>query len=152
LLAHGRWFSLGIPASSTTKTCCHDIAEILLKVTLKHQKSKSNQQREAYCFFLNFYWASTWPDLFFIFSSRLLIFVMLVHYLKTMCYIPSWPTYDLDLWAQCRIQLFVKYACLNQNLFFIYSARLMIFDLWTNHLKMMYCIPLGPFYYLDLWP
>jgi hypothetical protein len=34
LLAHGRWFSPGIPASSTTKTGCHDIAEILLKVTL----------------------------------------------------------------------------------------------------------------------
>ena len=27
LLAHGPWFSLGNPASSTTKTCCHDIAE-----------------------------------------------------------------------------------------------------------------------------
>jgi hypothetical protein len=39
LLAHGRWFS---PASSTTKTGRHDIAEILLKVALKHQKSKSN--------------------------------------------------------------------------------------------------------------
>ena len=38
LLAHGRWFS---PASSTTKTGHHDIAEILLKVALKHQKSKS---------------------------------------------------------------------------------------------------------------
>jgi hypothetical protein len=35
LPAHGRWFS---PASSTTKTGHHDIAEILLKVTLKHQK------------------------------------------------------------------------------------------------------------------
>jgi hypothetical protein len=43
LLAHGRWFSLGTPASSTSKTGCHDIAEILLKVALKHQKSKSNQ-------------------------------------------------------------------------------------------------------------
>jgi hypothetical protein len=39
LLAHGRWFSPGTPASSTTKTGCHDIAEILLKVALKHQKS-----------------------------------------------------------------------------------------------------------------
>jgi hypothetical protein len=29
----------GIPASSITKTGCHDIAEILLKVVLKHQKS-----------------------------------------------------------------------------------------------------------------
>jgi hypothetical protein len=38
LLAHGQcqWFS---PASSTTKTGRHDIAEILLKVALKHQKS-----------------------------------------------------------------------------------------------------------------
>jgi hypothetical protein len=34
LLAHGRWFSSGTPASSTTKTDCHDKAEILLKVAL----------------------------------------------------------------------------------------------------------------------
>jgi hypothetical protein len=40
LLAHGQWFS---PASSTTKTGRHDIAEILLKVALKHQKSNQNQ-------------------------------------------------------------------------------------------------------------
>jgi hypothetical protein len=39
LLAHGRWFSPGTLASSTTKTGHHDIAEILLKVALKHQKS-----------------------------------------------------------------------------------------------------------------
>jgi hypothetical protein len=35
----GRWFSPGTPASFTTKTGRHDIAEILLKVALKHQKS-----------------------------------------------------------------------------------------------------------------
>jgi hypothetical protein len=40
LLAHGRWFSAGTPASSTTKTGRYDIAEILLKVALKHKKSK----------------------------------------------------------------------------------------------------------------
>ena len=34
LLAHGWWFSPGTPASSTTKTGHHDIAEILLKVAL----------------------------------------------------------------------------------------------------------------------
>ena len=34
LLAHGRWFSPGTPASFTTKTGRHDIAEILLKVAL----------------------------------------------------------------------------------------------------------------------
>jgi hypothetical protein len=33
LLAHGRWFSPDTPASSTTKTGRHDIAEILLKMT-----------------------------------------------------------------------------------------------------------------------
>jgi hypothetical protein len=32
LLAHGRGFSPGTPASSTIKTGRHDIAEILLKV------------------------------------------------------------------------------------------------------------------------
>jgi hypothetical protein len=47
LLAHGRWFSPGTPASSTTKTGRHDVAEILLKVALKHQKSiKSYSFRE----------------------------------------------------------------------------------------------------------
>jgi hypothetical protein len=38
LLVHGRWFSPGTPASSTNKTDRHDIAEILLQVTLKQQK------------------------------------------------------------------------------------------------------------------
>jgi hypothetical protein len=47
LLAHGRWFSPGTPASSTTKTGRHDIAEILLKMALKHQKIKSNQNNDS---------------------------------------------------------------------------------------------------------
>jgi hypothetical protein len=34
LLAHGRWFSPGTPASSTTNTSRHDIAKILLKLAL----------------------------------------------------------------------------------------------------------------------
>jgi hypothetical protein len=38
LLAHGRWFSPGTTASSTTKTGRHDIAEILLKVALNTKK------------------------------------------------------------------------------------------------------------------
>jgi hypothetical protein len=42
LLAHGWWFSPGTPASPTTKTGCHEIAEILLKVALniKNQNKK----------------------------------------------------------------------------------------------------------------
>jgi hypothetical protein len=37
LLAHGRWFSPGTPACSTTKTDRHDIAES----GVKHKKIKS---------------------------------------------------------------------------------------------------------------
>ena len=38
LHAHGGWFFPGTPASSTTKTGRHDIAEILLKVALSTTK------------------------------------------------------------------------------------------------------------------
>jgi hypothetical protein len=50
LLVQGRWFSPGTPASSTNKTGCHDIAEILLKVALKHQTS-INQSKSISCLF-----------------------------------------------------------------------------------------------------
>jgi hypothetical protein len=40
--AHGRWFSPGTPASSTTKTDRHDITEILLKVALSTIKQAYN--------------------------------------------------------------------------------------------------------------
>jgi hypothetical protein len=43
LLAHGRWFSPGTPASSTTKTGHHDITEILLKVALNTINQSTNQ-------------------------------------------------------------------------------------------------------------
>ena len=42
-LAAGRWFSPGPPVSSTNKTDCHDIAEILLKVAL----NTTNKHRET---------------------------------------------------------------------------------------------------------
>jgi hypothetical protein len=45
VLAHDRWFS---PASSTTKTGRHDIAEILLKVALKPQKINQSIKKAAY--------------------------------------------------------------------------------------------------------
>ena len=44
LLAHGRWFSPGTPASSTAKPGRHDIAEILLKVALN---TKNENQIKA---------------------------------------------------------------------------------------------------------
>jgi hypothetical protein len=54
LLAQGRWFSPGNPASSSTKSGRHDIAEILLKVALNtkiqfqihnYQRFVSNQKK-----------------------------------------------------------------------------------------------------------
>ena len=41
-LASGRWFSPGAPVSSTNKTDCHDITEILLKVALNTIKQTNN--------------------------------------------------------------------------------------------------------------
>jgi hypothetical protein len=52
LLAHGQWFS---PASSTTKTGRHDIAEILLKVALKHQKLNPFRGHVKYSFILSWH-------------------------------------------------------------------------------------------------
>jgi hypothetical protein len=49
LLAHGRWFSPGTPASSNTKTGCYDIAEILLKVALNTKNQKSNHDPKQDC-------------------------------------------------------------------------------------------------------
>ena len=50
LLAQDRWFSPCTPASSTTKTGCHDIAEILLKVALIHQKSNQNHKLQYFIY------------------------------------------------------------------------------------------------------
>ena len=43
LLANGRWFSPGTPASSTTKVGRHDIAEILLKVAISTKKKQNKK-------------------------------------------------------------------------------------------------------------
>jgi hypothetical protein len=48
LLAHGRWFSPGTPASSTTKTGHQDIADILLKVVL----NTKNQNQSTSHFYI----------------------------------------------------------------------------------------------------
>ena len=50
LLAHGRWFSPGTLASSTTKTGLHDIAEILLKVELNIKNQSINQSNQTLLF------------------------------------------------------------------------------------------------------
>jgi hypothetical protein len=60
LLAHGRWFSPGTPASSTTKTGLHDIAEILLKMTLNTINQSVNQSYLSINHYASrFYWIVT---------------------------------------------------------------------------------------------
>jgi hypothetical protein len=46
-LAAGRWFSLGTPASTTNKTDCHEIAEILLKVALNTLTLSNNHKQQT---------------------------------------------------------------------------------------------------------
>jgi hypothetical protein len=53
LLVHGWWFSPGTPASSTTKTGRHDIAEILLKVALNTKNQSINHYHEVNKFTIN---------------------------------------------------------------------------------------------------
>ena len=53
-LTTGRWFSPGTPVSSTTKTDCHDIAEILLKVAL-NTINQTKLLSICTCFFPIFY-------------------------------------------------------------------------------------------------
>ena len=50
LLAHGRWFSPGTPASSTTKTGRHDISRILLKVALNTPKNVQFKHYDKHVF------------------------------------------------------------------------------------------------------
>ena len=50
LLAHGQWFSPGTPASCTTKTGRHDIAEILVKVALNtNNQINLNHLNQFHC-------------------------------------------------------------------------------------------------------
>jgi hypothetical protein len=62
LLANGRWFSPGTPASSTTKTGRQEIAEILLKVAL-NTKIQNQSIKSIRCTFcevsIEFYSTST---------------------------------------------------------------------------------------------
>ena len=95
LLAQGRWFSPGTPASSTTNTGRHDIAEILLKVALNTKNSNSKIQILTYThhpstksttgisytnakppLFLNFLFTYLFSIKFLIISSYFPLFIM----------------------------------------------------------------------------
>jgi hypothetical protein len=62
LLAHGWWFSQGIPASSTTKTGRYDIAEILLKVVSNQIKNSFLKKMKKFDDFKS--WPATYLNFF----------------------------------------------------------------------------------------
>ena len=55
-LATDRWFSPGPPVSSTNKTDCHNITEILLKVALNTIKQTNKQTISFMLYFSFFLW------------------------------------------------------------------------------------------------
>ena len=91
LLAQGQWFSLGTPASSSTKTGHHDIAEILLKVTLKHQKI--SQSIHLFC---------AW----FFYGCILYNYRLLRWYI--LCDI-GWG--ECIIWDACKMFFSIRYHC-----------------------------------------
>jgi hypothetical protein len=75
LLAQGWWFSVGTPASSTSKTGRHDIAGILLKVAL----NTKNQIKS-----IGFWTCSESVVLFYLFFILLLAQnIIILYYLQT---------------------------------------------------------------------
>ena len=87
LLAHGRWFSRGTPASSTTKTGRHDIAEILRKRhVITHKKEFSS------CWF----WMSVDSFLMSSFILSQLTFIWILFAIMRFCY--GIGTYDGMIW------------------------------------------------------
>ena len=79
LLAHGRWFSPGTPAPSTTKTGCYDIVEILLKVALNTINQIKSINQCYQCFWivhsilpLRFSLTLSWTILELILNTKLL--------------------------------------------------------------------------------
>ena len=75
LLAHDRCFFPGTPASSTTKTGRHDIAEILLKVALK-TNNQSMKSINLYTSFLYSYMLGRYTR---IWRSCILLYASLVY-------------------------------------------------------------------------
>ena len=73
LLAHGRWFSLCTPASSTTKTGCHDIAKILLKVELNTINQSVNLTKTP-CYYCFNNYLSTFTVLFYLITTNVFFY------------------------------------------------------------------------------
>jgi hypothetical protein len=95
LLSHGRWFSPGTPASSTTKTDRHDKAEILLKVVFNNKSNQINHiilfPQERYVVSTTYYFV---PTTYYVVPS-IYCFVPTTYYLVPSIYYLVPTTYYL---------------------------------------------------------
>ena len=123
LLAHGRWLSPGTLASSSTKTGRHDIAEILLKVALKHQQSKIISNHGNPCFaYLWFSWSVT---LYIFIIDQVVVFNEVQALAKLLRYtVPNLPIVSTNwrmgpqiLGDQCALYFVYSYRTFNLCLF-----------------------------------
>jgi hypothetical protein len=94
LTAHGRWFSPGTPASSTTKVGRHDIAEILLKVALSTNKLKIKSIENESCMYFEL--LCTFISIIYVFS-HVFLYIMQDVYLHIIDFIDSIPITYLNL-------------------------------------------------------
>ena len=111
LVAHGRWFSPGSPSSSTTKAGCHDLAQILLKVALKHHKSNQSNQ-SIYC----------------------IILVLYIYYTILVLYIYCTI---LVLYIDCTILVLYIYCTILE--LYIYCTILVLYIYFTILVLYIYC-------------
>ena len=116
LLRHGRWFTPGTPASSTTKVGRHDIAAILLKVAL-NTKNQSINQSTLHMF--------KEKNISPISSHRLLTILHSQNKCKIISFAPlqklySWVSFNLHL---NRRELILKILCNNFSYTFLTQNR-----------------------------
>jgi hypothetical protein len=94
-LATGRWFPPGCPVSSTNKTDCHDITEILLKVPLNTIKETNKQ---IYIF-------NVWTVVLAVYIWLSCLYVLTFYFLLLAVYVLFSCLYGqftyISLWSLC---------------------------------------------------
>jgi hypothetical protein len=88
-LATGKWFSPGLPVSSTNKTYHHDITEILLKVALNTIK-QTNKQTNIFMYKCTFDFC--FNSKLNLFSESCFIYICLLTVLKRYLIFNYWAT------------------------------------------------------------
>jgi hypothetical protein len=106
----GRWFSPGLPVFSTNKTDRHDIAEILLKVTLntiKQTNKQGNKQTTSYVGILDQLLTNKYYDV--------LLFILINKWYEIL--ISVWLFHSSNSWSNEELSYHVKTILTTDNTF-----------------------------------